>query len=62
MFQIVYMFLSIRFNARCRVRTYTDEMNPVDSIYGIFKGADWYEREVRLFMSLQWQGIFNILL
>lgn len=45
-FEIVYNFLSIRYNSRIRVKTYTDEMTPIDSICEIFKGANWYEREV----------------
>lgn len=45
-FEVVYSLLSTRFNARCRVRTYTDEVNPIDSAYYVFKGADWFEREV----------------
>lgn len=45
-FEIVYNLLSIRHNARLRVKTYTDEMTPIDSIQPIFKGADWYEREI----------------
>ena len=47
LFQIVYNLLSLRYNARIRVKTYTDELTPIDSVYGIFKAADWYEREVR---------------
>uniref|UniRef100_A0A0K0F8I6 NADH dehydrogenase [ubiquinone] iron-sulfur protein 3, mitochondrial n=1 Tax=Strongyloides venezuelensis TaxID=75913 RepID=A0A0K0F8I6_STRVS len=45
-FEIVYQFISIRFNARIRVRTYTDEIAPVESITPVFKGAEWYEREI----------------
>uniref|UniRef100_A0A915A8Q3 NADH dehydrogenase [ubiquinone] iron-sulfur protein 3, mitochondrial n=2 Tax=Parascaris univalens TaxID=6257 RepID=A0A915A8Q3_PARUN len=45
-FEVVYALLSTRFNARIRVRTYTDEIAPVESITSIFKGANWYEREV----------------
>ncbi|VIO95365.1 NADH-ubiquinone oxidoreductase 30 kDa subunit, mitochondrial precursor, putative [Brugia malayi] len=45
-FEVIYAFLSIRFNARIRVRTYTDEIAPLESITPIFKGANWYEREV----------------
>jgi len=45
-FEVVYSLMSIRFNARCRVKTYTDELTPIDSICGIFQGANWYEREV----------------
>jgi len=45
-FELIYNLLSIRFNARIRVKTYTDELTPVDSIDDIFKAANWYEREV----------------
>jgi NADH dehydrogenase (ubiquinone) Fe-S protein 3 len=46
MFKVVYALLSVRYNARVRVRTYTDEIAPIDSITPIFGGAEWYEREV----------------
>lgn len=45
-FELVYNLLSLRYNSRIRVKTYTDELTPIDSIYSIFKAADWYEREV----------------
>jgi len=45
-FEIVYNLLSLRFNSRIRVKTYTDELTPVDSINDILKAANWYEREV----------------
>ncbi|ESO81934.1 hypothetical protein LOTGIDRAFT_135579, partial [Lottia gigantea] len=45
-FEIVYQFLSIHFNARIRVKTYTDELTPIDSICSVFEGANWYEREI----------------
>ena len=45
-FEVVYSFLSTRFNARIRVRTYTDEIAPLESITPLFRGANWYEREV----------------
>ncbi|KAG7209077.1 hypothetical protein KM043_015230 [Ampulex compressa] len=44
-FELVYQLLSLRFNTRIRVKTYTDELTPVDSATAVFKGADWYERE-----------------
>ncbi|RCN29400.1 respiratory-chain NADH dehydrogenase, subunit [Ancylostoma caninum] len=43
---VVYSVFSPRFMARCRVRTYTDEVAPIESITSIYKGANWYEREV----------------
>lgn len=44
--QIVYNLLSLRFNSRIRVKTYTDELTPVDSAVPVHKAANWYEREV----------------
>ena len=43
---MVYNILSIHLNTRIRVRTYTDELTPVDSAVSVFKAADWFEREV----------------
>uniref|UniRef100_A0A4Y7MGC8 NADH dehydrogenase [ubiquinone] iron-sulfur protein 3, mitochondrial n=1 Tax=Daphnia lumholtzi TaxID=42856 RepID=A0A4Y7MGC8_9CRUS len=45
-FEIIYNLLSLRFNSRIRVKSYTDELTPVDSCYEVFKAADWYEREI----------------
>ncbi len=44
--QIVYNLLSLRYNSRIRVKTYTDELTPIESINDIFKAANWYEREI----------------
>ena len=45
-FEIVYNLLSVRKNARIRVKTYTDDLVPIDSTVPLFKGSDWYEREI----------------
>lgn len=45
-FEIIYNMLSVRFNSRIRVKTYTDELSPVDSCNEIYKAANWYEREI----------------
>ncbi|CAM9145932.1 unnamed protein product, partial [Lampetra fluviatilis] len=45
-FEVVYNLLSVRFNARLRVKTYSDELTPLDSLCSVHKAADWYEREV----------------
>ncbi|XP_077982711.1 NADH dehydrogenase [ubiquinone] iron-sulfur protein 3, mitochondrial-like [Glandiceps talaboti] len=45
-FEIVYNLLSLRFNSRIRVKTYADELTPVDSVVSVHKAAEWYEREV----------------
>lgn len=45
-FEVIYNLLSLRYNSRIRVKTYTDELTPIASATGVFAGADWYEREV----------------
>jgi len=45
-FEVIYNLLSLRYNARIRVKTYADEMTPLQSVYSVFAGADWYEREI----------------
>ncbi|KAJ9098788.1 NADH-ubiquinone oxidoreductase 30.4 kDa subunit, mitochondrial [Naganishia cerealis] len=45
-FEVVYHLLSYLHNHRIRVKTYADEITPVPSLTGLFRGADWYEREV----------------
>jgi len=44
-FEIVYNLLSIEYNARIRVKTYTDELTAIDSICDIHRSANWQERE-----------------
>ncbi|KAL6040700.1 hypothetical protein STEG23_006980 [Scotinomys teguina] len=45
-FELVYNLLSLRFNSRIRVKTYADELTPIESIVSVHKAANWYEREV----------------
>merc|ERR1711872_450074 len=45
-FEVVYNLLSFRFNSRIRVKTYTDELTPIESVNDIFKAANLNEREV----------------
>jgi len=45
-FELVYNLLSLRYNSRIRVKTYTDELTPVESLSGVFAAANWYEREI----------------
>eukprot|EP01135_Chromosphaera_perkinsii_P000814 Nk52_evm102s151 gene=Nk52_evmTU102s151 len=44
-FEIIYNLLSIRYATRIRVKTYTDELTPVDSCVEVFNSANWFERE-----------------
>jgi NADH-quinone oxidoreductase subunit C len=44
-FDVVYHLLSPRLNQRVRVKIVTDEVTPVASLIGVFRGVDWFERE-----------------
>jgi NADH-quinone oxidoreductase subunit C len=44
-FDVVYHFLSPTKNARIRVKLEVDEATAVPSLFGVFPGADWFERE-----------------
>lgn len=44
-FDVVYHFMSPHLNQRVRVKVMTDDVTPVPSITGVFKGAEWFERE-----------------
>ncbi|KAM4845791.1 NADH dehydrogenase [ubiquinone] iron-sulfur protein 3, mitochondrial [Thomomys bottae] len=45
-FEIVYNLLSLRFNSRVRVKTYTDELTPLESSVSVYIASNWYEREI----------------
>jgi NADH-quinone oxidoreductase subunit C len=44
-FEVLYHLLSLKNNARIRVRVHTDETSPVPSVTGVYSAAGWYERE-----------------
>jgi len=44
-FDVVYHLLSPTKNARVRVKIETDEETPIASLFGVYPGADWFERE-----------------
>ncbi|XP_065913821.1 NADH dehydrogenase [ubiquinone] iron-sulfur protein 3, mitochondrial-like isoform X2 [Dysidea avara] len=45
-FEVVYNLLSLTYNSRVRVKTYTDELTPLDSAAPLFSSANWAEREI----------------
>lgn len=45
-FEVNYLLLSVRYNARIIVKCNVDEVTPIDSITDIYKAAGWHEREV----------------
>lgn len=42
---MIYNLLSIAHNGRIRVKTYADELSPVDSAVPVYNAANWFERE-----------------
>ena len=44
-FEVVYNLLSLTHNHRIRIKVRLSEGETVDSVYKLFKCADWYERE-----------------
>jgi NADH-quinone oxidoreductase subunit C len=44
-FDVVYHFLSPRLNQRIRVKAELGETETIASLIGVYKGADWFERE-----------------
>ena len=45
-FQIVYEFLSLKFNSRLRLKIMVDELIPVTSVETVFLSATWWECEI----------------
>jgi len=45
-FEIIYNLLSLRYNSRIRVKTYTDELTPLESACPVHEAANWNEREI----------------
>jgi NADH dehydrogenase (ubiquinone) Fe-S protein 3 len=45
-FEISYELLSLRYNARIRIKTYINETTALFSSTVVFASADWLEREV----------------
>lgn len=56
-FEVVYHFFSLPFNRRVRLKTLVPEDDPiVDSLTGLWKGANWYEREVWDMFGIRFRG------
>ena len=45
-FEVSYDLLSIKFNSRIRVKTFVDEIMPLESVVSVYPCATWWEREV----------------
>jgi NADH/F420H2 dehydrogenase subunit C len=45
-FEIVYELLSVKLNSRIRIKSYTNDITPIESITSLYSSADWWEREI----------------
>ena len=56
-FEVVYQLLSMRHNARIRLKVSTDENTPVPSISSLFSAAPWFEREAWDLYGIMFDGL-----
>lgn len=60
-FEIVYHFFSLKHNHRIRIKVPVDEKFPeVDTLSGLWPGANWYEREVWDMFGIRFRGHPNL--
>lgn len=45
-FEVAYELLSLHHNRRIRVKTFVNEITPLESIVSIYPSANWWEREI----------------
>ena len=43
---LIYFLLSTKYNSRIKIKTFVDELTPVESIVDLYQSANWLEREV----------------
>ena len=55
-FDVVYQMLSVNNNMRLRIITRVDEGDIVQSVIGLFRSADWAEREVWDMFGIYFSG------
>lgn len=56
-FGVSYHLLSMLYNRRLRLKVYLQEDNPVvQTVTGVWPGANWLEREILDLMGIQFEG------
>lgn len=45
-FSVVYELLSLTFNSRIRIKTFVNEITPINSVTNVYQNAGWWEREI----------------
>jgi len=51
-FSIIYNCVSVHYNFRCRLMTKVNELSSLFSVMGIYKSANWFEREIFDFFGI----------
>jgi len=60
-FEVVYHLHSVSNNERLRLKSRLPEENPeIDSVTGVWRGADWYEREIYDLFGVKFRGHPNL--
>ncbi|HEY8370432.1 MAG TPA: NADH-quinone oxidoreductase subunit C [Thermodesulfobacteriota bacterium] len=59
-FEVVYHLYSFAANQRLRVKTRASESTPVPSLTGLWKAANWLEREVWDLFGVRFEGHPNL--
>lgn len=55
-FDVVYHFYSIDKNHRLRIKAGIEEGKSIPSVTGIWKGADWFEREIYDLFGIEFEN------
>jgi NADH-quinone oxidoreductase subunit C len=59
-FEVVYLLHSIRKNTRLRLNVRLGEDEEIDSVCSVWRGANWYEREVFDLFGIQFRNHPNL--
>lgn len=59
-FKLVYELLSIRYNTRVRIKTFTNELFGIKSCYNLYFTAGWYECEIWDMYGVFFNDHFNL--
>jgi len=59
-FEVLYLLHSIRKNARLRLSVRLAEDEEIDSVCSVWRGANWYEREVFDLFGIQFRNHPNL--
>ena len=55
-FEVVYLLHSLRHNSRLRLVALVSENEEMDSVCSVWRGANWYEREVSDLFGVQFRN------